>query len=58
MMTADERIRYLLRVAIRAEGEGDLRVARSFRRMAEEARPLDVSFSLHGQSPAFGCCRE
>ena len=39
----DERIRYLLRAATRAEGEGDLRIARIFRRMAEEARPLDAS---------------
>lgn len=58
MMTVDERIRYLLRVATRAEGEGDLRVARSFRRMAEDARPLDGSWSLHGRNPAVGCRRE
>lgn len=58
MMTVDERIRFLLRAATRAEGEGDLRVARSFRRMAEDARPLDGAFCLHGQNPAFGCCRE
>jgi hypothetical protein len=38
----DERIRFLLRAATRAEGEGDQRIARIFRRMAEEARPLDV----------------
>ena len=42
-MSMDERIRYLLRAATRAEGEGDLRIARIFRRMAEEARPLDAS---------------
>lgn len=42
-MTMDERIRFLLRAATRAEGEGDQRIARIFRRMAEEARPLDVS---------------
>lgn len=40
-MSVDERVRYLLRVATRAEGEGDHWVARIFRRMAEEARPLD-----------------
>lgn len=42
-MRVDERIRFLLRAAVRAEGEGDRRVARIFRRMAEEARPLDVA---------------
>ena len=40
-MSVDDRIRYLLRAATRAEGEGDLRVARNFRRMAEEMRPVD-----------------
>ena len=39
-MNVDERIRFLLRTALRAEGEGDLRVAELFRRMAEELRPL------------------
>ena len=38
MMNVDERIRFLLRTAIRAEGRGDLRIARLFRRMAEELR--------------------
>jgi len=42
-MSMDERIRFLLRAAIRAEGEGDQRIARIFRRVAEDARPLDVS---------------
>lgn len=42
-MTMDERIRFLLRAATRAEGEGDRRIAQIFRRMAEEARPLDPS---------------
>lgn len=42
-MSMDERIRYLLRAATRAEGEGDQKTARIFRRMAEEARPLDAS---------------
>jgi len=40
-MSMDERIRFLLRAASRAEGDGDERAARIFRRMAEEARPLD-----------------
>ncbi len=38
MMNVDERIRFLLRTAIRAEGEGDLRIAKLFRRMAEDMR--------------------
>lgn len=42
-MSMDERIRFLLRAATRAEGEGDERIARIFRRMAEEARPLGVT---------------
>ena len=40
-MSMDERVRFLLRAATRAEVEGDERAARIFRRMAEEARPLD-----------------
>lgn len=38
MVNVEERIRYLLRTAIRAEGEGDLRIASLFRRMAEDMR--------------------
>lgn len=41
-MSMDERIRFLLRAANRAEGDGDTRVARLYRRMAEEARPVRV----------------
>lgn len=48
-MSMDERIRFLLRAASRAEGEGDQRAARIFRRMAEEARPLDEA-SLWGEA--------
>ena len=40
-MKWDERIWLLLRVAARAEGDGDHRLARVFRRVASEARPLD-----------------
>ena len=39
-MSVEERVRYLLRAATRAETEGDEFVARIFRRMAEEAVPL------------------
>lgn len=49
----DERIRMLLRVAIRAEGEGDDWVARILRRRAEELRPLDVEVSAEVQ-PVYG----
>ncbi len=38
-MSAEERIRYLRRAASRAEGEGNLRVARVLRLMAADARP-------------------
>lgn len=41
-MSVEERIRYLLRAASRAEVEGDRWVAHLFRRMAKEALPLDV----------------
>lgn len=53
MMSVDERIRFLIQAAIRAEGEGDLRIARIFRRMADDARPLDVVLSPVVR-PAFG----
>lgn len=39
-MNVEERVRYLLRAALRAEGEGDRQVARALRRMAEEALPV------------------
>jgi hypothetical protein len=39
-MATEERIRHLLRVADRAEGEGDRRAARLFRRMAQDALPV------------------
>lgn len=47
-MSAETRIRYLLQAATRAEGEGDVRTAELFRRMAEEARPVDGSLVLLG----------
>ena len=48
-MKWDERIWLLLRAASRAEGDGDHRVARLFRRMAEEARPLDESLLVEAK---------
>lgn len=55
-MTADERIRFLMRAASRAEGEGNERIARLFRRMAEEARPLEVHAMLKPLRPSLESC--
>ena len=52
-MGVEERIRILLRAATRAEGEGETRVARIFRRRAEEVRPLD-GFQEMNLRPAYG----
>ena len=38
MMNVEERIRFLVRAAIRAQGDGDLRIAGLFRRMADDMR--------------------
>lgn len=38
MMNVDERVRFLLRTAIRAEGAGEEKVAALFRRMADDLR--------------------
>jgi len=51
MMSVDDRIRYLLRAACRAEGEGKERVANLLRRMAREALPLDDAIV----QPVVGC---
>jgi hypothetical protein len=53
-MTMDERIRFLLRAATRAEDEGNERVARNFRRMAEEARPADRDDGVPAGSAGLG----
>jgi hypothetical protein len=45
-MRLDERLEYLLRAAMRAERNGDLRVAQALRRMAEDIRPIDRSLTL------------
>jgi len=55
MISVEERVRYLMKVALRAEGEGEHRIARSFRRMAEEAR-LDLPGS--SMEMAWGCGSE
>ena len=38
MVDVEERIRFLMRTALSAEGTGDLRIAELFRRMAEDMR--------------------
>ena len=38
-MSMEQRIRYLLGAALRADEEGDARTARILRRMAEESQP-------------------
>jgi hypothetical protein len=40
-MAIEDRIRHMLRVAARAEREGNLKMAELFRRMAREARPAE-----------------
>ncbi len=39
-MSIEERIHYLLQAAMRAEDEGESRIAQALRRMAAEARPV------------------
>lgn len=39
----EQRIRYLLEAALRADQEGDVRTARILRRIAEESQPLVAS---------------
>lgn len=56
-MTMEDRIRFLLRAATRAEGEGDRRVASTLRRMAREALPLDPGTG-HLDSAALGSSSE
>ena len=43
-MKSEERVRFLLRAAGRAEGDGNFRVASVLRRMARDVRPLELSF--------------
>ncbi len=48
MMSVEERIRFLLRTAIRAEGAGEEKIARLFRRMAEDMRTGESALLLRG----------
>lgn len=45
-MSMEERIEYLLAAATRAERNGEYRIARTLRRMAADARPIDRSLTL------------
>ena len=51
-MTIEERVRFLLRIASRAEVEGNERASRLFRRMAEESQPLEVGWFDEAFHPA------
>ncbi|MBW3535223.1 MAG: hypothetical protein KY453_08425 [Gemmatimonadetes bacterium] len=57
-MGIEDRIRYLLRAARRAEIEGDDRVAQALRRMADEAGPAGPALDLPRLHPQLGCCAE
>jgi hypothetical protein len=48
MMNVEERIRFLMRTAIRAEGTGDLKIAKLFRRMADDMRTGEGAFLVRG----------
>jgi hypothetical protein len=45
-MSLEQRLNYLLNAAVRAERNGDHRLARSLRRMAEDIRPIDRAITL------------
>lgn len=53
-MSVEDRIRYLLRAALRAEREGAERAARALRQMAEDARPLVVDGDVLGGGTVLG----
>lgn len=48
-MSLEQRLDYLLKAALRAERNGDARLARALRRMAEDIRPIDraVTLAIH-----------
>jgi hypothetical protein len=50
MMNLEERIRFLVRTAIRAEGRDEERIADLFRRMAEDLRPGEGAILPDGPS--------
>jgi hypothetical protein len=56
MMRVDERVRFLMRAAIRKEEQGDSRIASLFRRMAEDMRAGESALLLDG--PVLGVVAE
>jgi len=50
-MSLDERLDYLMRAAMRAERNGDYRVARALRRMAQDIQPIDRRLTLAVADP-------
>jgi hypothetical protein len=55
MVGVEERIRFLMRTALRAEGTGDLGIAELFRRMAEDMRSSEGA--LIPSNPVLGGSR-
>ena len=45
-MSLEQRFEYLLQAAVRAERNGEYRVARALRRMAADMRPIDRALTL------------
>jgi hypothetical protein len=45
-MSVEQRVGYLLKAALRAERNGEYRVARTLRRMADDILPLDLAPGL------------
>lgn len=45
-MSMEQRIEYLLKAALRAERDGEYRIARSLRRMAADIQPIDRALTL------------
>lgn len=56
MMNVDDRIRFLLRTAIRAERAGEAKIAALFRRMAEDLRAGESALLPSG--PVLGVAAE
>lgn len=45
-MSLEQRLEYLLKAAVRAERNGEYRIARALRRMAADTRPIDPGLTL------------
>jgi hypothetical protein len=53
-MTVEQRVRYLLKAALRAERNGEHRVARSLRRMADDILPVGAPETAPSSETARG----